>query len=241
MKKKILFLLTLSITLFTACSSDEESESHNNIVKTKISHSDIIRVDTGAFLPDSLIQSLLSANPELYTFDNPNSDLWINELGNKTRAAGETYKVFGYDEVRYVNDWVFKFSDGSVPKDSRVYDYRYMIFVGNIRLYVKYVRIPKGYTLVIPPQSVMESLACTGRLPIGTSLTKPVVNGYSHKYYSSTSTEDIYELVTEAVTVQYNSEGKQIFYNPPYYMPLKAINGPSNFEFRYQYINANWD
>lgn len=239
--KKLFLITTLLVTIFTSCSNDIENDKGTNLDQSLIPKSNLIEVNTGAFLPDSLIQSLTINNPDLYTFDNPNSDLWIDETANTTRSAGVTYKVYGYDEVRYVNDWKFKFAEGSVPKDSRVYGYTNMIFIGNIRLYVKFVRIPKGATFVLPPQSVMESLPAMGRLPIGTATNKAITTGYTHKQYSSTSTEDIYELVTEAVTVQYNVEGKQIFYNPPYYMPLKAIPGPSNFEFKYQYIFTSWD
>ena len=53
------------------------------------------------------------------------------------------------------------------------------------KLYVKQVRIPKGTTLVLPPPSLMSSMKSMGRQPIGYSLTKPMITGYTYKQYSS--------------------------------------------------------
>lgn len=234
-----LFFLSLAIMLIPSCSNNDEfgiDEKLNNLSKDSQEY-----INSDAFFSDSLYQSLARSYPALYSCDTiDNSHLWVDEQNSSLRSSSSgTIKIYGYDEIRDVKTFKSYFSQG-IAWDSRMNEYKNTVVLCDIKLYVKQVRIPKGTTLVLPPPSLMSSMKSMGRQPIGYSLTKPMITGYTYKQYSSTSTEDVYELITETESIAYNIEGRRIF-NPPVYLPESAKNGPSSFEFKYQYINTDWD
>ncbi len=233
-----LFLLLLVLILIPSCSNNE-----NFLIDDKLntlSKDSQECVSSNVFFSDSLYQSLILCYPSLYECDTTdNSHLWVEEQKLNLRSSSGTIKVYGYDQIRDVKTYKAYFSQG-LAWDSRVKEYNNSVLLFDIKLYVKRVSIPRGNTLVLPPPTVMNTMKNMGRQPIGYSLSKPIVTGYTYKQISSTSSADVYELITEVVSITYNIEGRKVF-TPPVYMPESSKSGPSVFEFKYQYINADWD
>lgn len=231
--KKLLFFLGITIAVFfTACSNDEMNDSDVTGLNGK---TDVINITRDGVFPDSITKSLIASYPEFYTFDKSNSDLWIHETGNGTRAAGMTISVTGYNYVRDVKNYKIAFPSGliydsRVPKTDAVY-------LACIKQYSKDIRIPKGATLVIPPQNIMGAMKNMGRHPGGKAETLNII-GYDAKYSSTYNGEDIYELITETVEMTHNIEGKEVF-RPAVYIPGEVTN-PSQFVFIYQYYLIQW-
>ncbi|MBK5215874.1 MAG: hypothetical protein JJE53_03675 [Candidatus Pacebacteria bacterium] len=230
LNKYIYCLSFLCLILVISCSKNEDDIIQPDMQMEK---SDVIViVSEDGVEPDSIIESIVENNPEAYIFENPNSELWINEDdGNLKSATTASLSVEGYDVKEYLSAYSTLFPSG-LSCDSRIQTG--IVYLVKKYRYKKSIQIPKGATLILPPESYMQGMSPMGYLP-GTSNY-----GYSSLLISSGNVYDTYYLMTEGSEIVYNIYGQQLFpLNNPVYIPCK-VQTPHEVIFKYQYSIIEW-
>ncbi|WP_297101557.1 hypothetical protein [uncultured Draconibacterium sp.] len=226
--KKYIYLLSLISLVFVVSCSDNEDEIIQADVQMEQSEN-IVLIPEDGIEPDSLIESIVASNPDAYVFEDSHSELWTNE--NLKSTTTTSLSVEGYDMKQYLSSFNTMFLSG-LSCDSRIKS-NITYLVKKYR-YKKSIQIPKGATLILPPESYMGTMSPMGYLP-GTSNY-----GYSYELISSGNVYDTYYLMTEGSEIVYNIYGQQLFsLDNPVYIPCK-VQTPHDIIFKYQYSVIEW-
>lgn len=228
MKKAIYIILFM--TLFTvSCNNKNELMSPQN--------KDIVFINEDGSEPDSVVRSWIKNNPELYKFTNPHSEFWVEEnyINSKMKRVATSQpsiSVTGYDIKTQINSSVGAFPYG-VKCEPRIS--RYVSYVVIKYQYKKFITVPKGASVILPPDNIMSNFTPMGIKP-GT------INqyGYTLAFVSTDGINDTYYLITEGFEITHNASGQQVApLDDPIYIPCKFIK-PSNIVFKYQYSSIDW-
>lgn len=231
MKRNSYFLLALIIISFASCSQDENMD--NNLGNTKeatTNFGEVFKISTdGNAIPDVVFQS----NNEGIIWGNPNSEYWVDDSEKMTKSSSGTITVTGYTSKTAIKDKNYKvmFTTGYHDKNVN----RSTVYLAEYFRYRKLIEIPKGYTPILPPPSIMLNMPNMGMIPPPPSEQQ---QGYQYEFYKTVNGKDQYYLVTDVVEVLYDIQGRQMW-STPLYMPYNVTN-PSTMTFKYQYDDIDW-
>ena len=150
----------------------------------------------------------------------------------KISASQPPINAIGYEIKTLMYTEVTMFPKG-LACDTRIQ--RYVQYVYKKYQYKKIIQIPAGADLILPPLSVMSTIAPMGNLPGTTNSI-----GYSSLFVSTNGVYDTYYLITESREITHTAAGQQVApLDNPIYMPC-TINPPSQLLFKYQYSDIDW-
>lgn len=178
--------------------------------------------------PKDFLEKLINSNPEKYQFEDSHSELWMKN--GMLRSGSASIYVTGYEHTEYIGSEKCIFS--RPQEDTRLITYTY--YVAKTYRYIKVIQIPKGASLILPPDEVMAKFNPMGYKP-GT-----YQYGYSAKSERSDNIYDTYHLINEVIEITHTLSGQQIApdSNPAYC--TKRIYTPIQYIFQYQYSTVNW-
>ncbi len=227
---KKLFYLFILITFAYSCSQDDAMISDNSKEINSDKSNDLVLTSEDGTLSNEFLLKLQKDYPEKFVFGEDHSDLWPN--GNGLRASSEPYIVSGFDTKELIKTTVSMFPLGS-SCDLRIAPGIY--YIENFYHYIKYIQVPKGATVILPPESVMATFQPMGIIP-GT-LNK---YGYTYAFVWGNNTHDTYALITQIFEITHTSLGQQMApLDNPVYGPCKAYY-PINMVFKYTYSDVVW-
>lgn len=193
----------------------------------------VIKVSNEGFESESAVLNFIEQHPNYYKPVESNSHLWQEE-DTKNRLgilSIPSITVSGYDVKTQIGFSTTMFPSG-LSCDSRVFPYVY--YLSKKYQYKKSIQIPHNATPILPPESIMTSLAPMGITPGKTTI------GYTYVLVSTGSVYDTYYLITEGNEITHNVNGQQVApSNFPIYTPCN-LRIPDNFIFKYQYSEIDW-
>lgn len=237
--KKIIFIILFTVFL-DSCSSDNldiftgDTNSNPEIESIYIASEN----DSKKHI-EQIYQSILKKNPDFFNFENSNSDLFIKSEENKvTKNSNQTYIVQGYDKKQVLKKYSLSYS---FPRQGLTQGVPYYT---ELCEYVKYVEIPKGYSIAIPspkPPIMIMSVPKSSYNPNMGYIpdTFNFREGYLCKYISTSGSKDKYAFITHVEEITKNLQNNRAL-NPIVYNP-NGVTNPSTFEFTYQIVNLSWD
>lgn len=219
------------VILIVSCSQEESFD--NGIKSIKENQEVVINKSDKGIETESEVLRQICENPELYLFEDSNSDLWKEESHDNLKSAySASLTTTGYDVKSQISSGITNFYYGLVC-ESRIVPRTSYVWVKY--RYKNLIQIPTGATLILPPSSIMSTMYPMGIEP-GTTSTV----GYSSELVSIGSTYDTYYLITECREITHNAIGQEVFpSSDPVILPCN-IGVPSEFLFKYQYSIIEW-
>jgi hypothetical protein len=218
------FVLILCSAFFCACSEGQIEEVDN--IETLPEYVRVIEYEIGEPIE----------NQEGYNFVDSNSELWNeNDTVYSVPASAVLTKSSPipsyYTSIKELTTIKATFAY-TLPCDSRLQ--KQIIYLLKKELYVAQIQIPKNSSLILPPSSVMNTYSPMGYLPTGTGY------GYSMEKVRTTTTHDIYNLMTQVWSITHTLMGSQVApLNNPIYTSCQMYN-PKDICFYYQYSTVDW-
>ncbi|MDR2002663.1 MAG: hypothetical protein LBQ74_06500 [Prevotella sp.] len=180
---------------------------------------------------------VLLENPDYFKYENPNSNLFVNE-DNLTKSTSQTLYAQGYDLKNILNKFSLTFG---FPRAGLMQGVAYYT---ELCEYIKYVEIPKGYSIAIPSPKPPIMIKSANTKSIYDSNMGYIPNtssfniGYTIKYISTYGNKDKYAFITHVEEISKNLQNNQKL-NPIVYNPDDVTN-PTAFKFAYQVGNYSW-
>jgi hypothetical protein len=218
------FVLILCSAFFCACSEGQIEEVDN--IETLPEYVRVIEYEIGEPIE----------NQEGYNFVDSNSELWNeNDTVYSVPASAVLTKSSPipsyYTSIKQLGTEKRAFAY-TLSCDSRLQ--KYLPYLLKKELYVAQIQIPKNSSLILPPSSVMNSYSPMGLLPTGSG------HGYSMEKVRTTTTHDIYNLMTQIWSITHTLMGAQVAsLNNPIY-PSCQMHNPKDICFYYQYSTVDW-
>lgn len=179
----------------------------------------------------------LAKDSNAYNIDSSNSQLFVDH--SLTRSSSQTLYAYGFDKKVILNKYklTFGFPCSGLTQGVPYY--------AELQQYMKYVEIPKGYSIAIPAANPPLLLKSVGERNMLYGLNMGYVpgssnfqTGYSVKYISTSGNKDKYAFITDVEVISKNLKTNKNL-NPIVYNP-ECITNPGNFEYAYQIVNIPW-
>lgn len=233
------FLFIFSILLFSCSNNDtdilNDARDNNSELKSIYTNS----ADEYYKHIKQSLQLIFDENPKSFEFVNSNSELFIvNENDNRIKSSSQTLYAFGFDKKAVLDKYKLTFGFPYHPRLLQGVPY-----YTELCQYTKYVEIPKGYSIAIPPPNQPNFMSVKTKSIYNPNMGYIPDNffgqtGYSIIYISSSGDKDKYAFITNVEIISKNLKNKKVL-NPVVYCP-EGVTNPETFEFAYQIVNSEW-